>query len=92
MNLEYKGFWLSVKPIKGPVRYECTIVNIKGCNYDYKLESGSGFGSFYTNTDSDILPEFHKRVEALITLDVEYDDFNEDVFTKKYLDEILEIK
>ena len=76
-SLEYKRFWLSVRPLYGELRYACEIVNIE--NYDYKYNESKGFnlGHFYARTESEVQTEFHKIVDFFIYRDfrpIEYDE------------------
>jgi len=76
MKLEYKGFWLSVKPIYGDIRYVCEIVNIE--NFDYKYNQAKCFdiGYFCATNEVDLEDKFKKTVEALRTLGISYKELD----------------
>lgn len=78
MELEYKGFWLAVTPMGGPVRYKGEIVNI-AC-FDYKHNNSKGFymGVFYAYDDKELMDKFHKTVDCFIELDINYDEFDDE--------------
>lgn len=75
MKLEYKGFWLSVRPMKGDIRFECQIVNIKNYNYELNAKNNFWLGVFFAENDTELEQIFHKTVDALKELGLDYDDY-----------------